>query len=204
RGAGGQRGVADVLKQGLALVVLELLLLPLGHDVDAGAVESGRYLPRMEGAVVVRVVPRQPPLVAALLPEGLHELDRLDGPTAIDHDLLAGLVRLGAPEGPEHRVREGGRVTEGVAESLAIRLALLLEDGEELSGIVPRLREFARSGVLQPRLAIGDGVAHDGVRDAEPLAVDVARGREHVIEPSLGLAELAGHIGHAGDSVLVV
>src|SRR5713101_5521575 len=40
RGAGGQWGVADVLEEGLALVVLELLLLSLGHDIDAGAVEG--------------------------------------------------------------------------------------------------------------------------------------------------------------------
>src|SRR5215467_10111181 len=66
----GERRMPDVRVHGLALIVLDLLLLPLGHDVDAGSVQRGRDLTRVEGAVVVRVVPREPALVAALLPEG--------------------------------------------------------------------------------------------------------------------------------------
>src|SRR5206468_1643158 len=63
--------VLDVLVERLALLVLELVLLPLGHDVDGGAVEGGRDVAGMEGAVIVRVVPCQPALVAGVLPEGL-------------------------------------------------------------------------------------------------------------------------------------
>src|SRR5438093_4736703 len=90
--AGGparQRCVVDVLPERLALVVLDLVLLPLGDDVNGRAVEGGRDLAGVEGAVVVRIVPRQPALVAALLPEGLHELHGLDGALAVEDDLLA-------------------------------------------------------------------------------------------------------------------
>src|SRR2546430_13617563 len=45
------------LPQGLALVILDRVSLALGHDVDRRAVEGGRDLARVEGAVVVRVVP---------------------------------------------------------------------------------------------------------------------------------------------------
>src|SRR5947207_4918363 len=65
RGPGRQRRVVDVLEQRLALVVLDLFLLPLGDDVDGRAVERGRDLAGVEGAVVVRVVPRQSALAAA-------------------------------------------------------------------------------------------------------------------------------------------
>jgi hypothetical protein len=40
---------------------------------------------------------------------------------------LAGLVGLGPAEVPQQRVGEGRRVAEGVAERLAVRVALLLE-----------------------------------------------------------------------------
>src|SRR5439155_277519 len=82
----------------LALVVLDLFLLPLGDDVDGRAVERGRDLAGVEGAVVVRVVPRQSALVAAFFPEGLHELHGLDGALAVQDDLLARLVGLGGAE----------------------------------------------------------------------------------------------------------
>src|SRR5437764_487775 len=44
RGPRRQRRVLDVLPQRLALVVLDLVFLPLGHDVDRGAVERSREL----------------------------------------------------------------------------------------------------------------------------------------------------------------
>src|SRR5215468_4518311 len=139
----GERRMPDVRVHGLALVVFDLLLLPLGHDVDAGSVQRGRDLTGVEGAVVVRVVPREPALVAAILPEGLHELHRLDGAGAVQHHLLTRLVRLRAAVGPEHGVGEGGRIAEGVAEGLAVGLALLLERREELPRLFPRLGVLA-------------------------------------------------------------
>ena len=189
--------------QRLALVVLDLVLLPLGHDVDRGPVQRGRDLAGVEGAVVVGVVPGQAALVAALLPERLHELHRLDGALAVDDDLLAGLVGLGAAEGPEHRVGEGRRVAEGVAEGLPVGLALLLEDGEDLAGLVPGLGIAAGAGLLEPRLPIGDRVADDRVRHREPLAVDLAGGRPHVVEATFGLGQIGGDVAHVHDRVLV-
>src|SRR2546421_12397903 len=53
RGPRRQRRVVDVLPERLALVVLDLVLLPLRDDVDRGAVERGRALAGVEGAVVV-------------------------------------------------------------------------------------------------------------------------------------------------------
>src|SRR6266496_1967847 len=70
--------VLDVQVERLALVVLELVLLPLGHDVDRRAVERRADLAGVEGAVVVGVVPGEAALVAGILPEGLHEFHRFD------------------------------------------------------------------------------------------------------------------------------
>src|SRR5437016_1838936 len=201
--AGRQRRVVDVLEQRLALLVLDLVLLPLGHDVDRGAVERGRDLAGVEGAVVVGVVPGQATLVAALLPEPLHEFHRLDGALALEHDLLARLVGLGGAEGPGHRVGEGRGIAEGVAERLAVRLALLLEPGEQLARLVPRLRVVAGACFFEPRLAVGDGVADDRVRHREPLAVDLAGGRPHLVEAALRLGQGARNLAHVDDSVLV-
>src|SRR5262249_32882282 len=136
---GRQRRVVDVLEERLALVVLDLVLLPLRVDVDRGAVDRGRDLAGVESAVVVGVVPRQSALGAALLPESLHELHGLDRALAVEHDLLARLVGLGGAVGPGHRIGERRRIAERVAERLAVRLALLLETGEELARLVPRL-----------------------------------------------------------------
>src|SRR5262245_60303124 len=105
-------------------------------------------------AVVVGVVPRQPALVAALLPEGLHELHRLHRYLGIEDHLLAGLVSLGRPEGPRQRIGEHRRVAEGVSEGLPVGLALLLEPGKELARGVPGLRVLAGPGLLEPRPAV--------------------------------------------------
>src|SRR5882762_483427 len=137
-----QRLVLDVLVEGLALLVLELVLLPLGHDVDGGAIEGRRDVARMEGAIVVGIIPGETALVAGVLPESLHELHGLDGALAVDHDLLAARVHLSAAEIPEERIGEGWRVTEAVAERLAHRLALGLELLSHLAPLVPRLREL--------------------------------------------------------------
>src|SRR2546427_574858 len=187
-GAGRERRVIDVLEQRLALVVLDLVLLTLGDDVDRRAVQRRADLAGVERAVVVGVVPGQAALVAAFLPERLHELHRLEGALAIDGDLLAGLVGLGPAERPEHRVREGRSVAEGVAQRLAVRLALLLEGSEDLARLVPRLRELAGAGLLEPRPAIGNGVADDRVRHRQPLAVDLARRRPDAVEAPSALA----------------
>src|SRR6266511_3027311 len=116
-----------VLDQGLAFLVFELVLAPLGRDVDARAVEGGRDLAREERPVVARVVPGEAPLVAGVLPEGLHELDRLDRFLAVEHNLLARLVYFCASEAPRERVGPRRGIAERVAERLPDGMALLLE-----------------------------------------------------------------------------
>src|SRR5574341_1585796 len=142
--------VVDVLPHRLALLVLDLVLLALGDDVDGRAVEAGGDVARVEGAVVVRVVPGEPALVATLLPQRRHVLHRVDGALAVDHDLLAGGVSLRAAERPEQGVRPGRRVAEGVAERLAVGLALLLERGGRLAQLVPRPGEPVEADLLEP------------------------------------------------------
>src|SRR5262249_2968008 len=122
-----ERSVLDVLDERLALLVPQLVSLPLGADVDRGAVERRRGLTGVNRAVVARVVPGEPALVTGVLPERLHELHRLDGALAVDHDLLAGRVDLGASEVPQQRIGERGWIAEAVTQRLADRLALRLE-----------------------------------------------------------------------------
>src|SRR5438552_2948255 len=64
-----QGGVLDVLVERLALLVLDLVFLTLGHDVDRGAVERRADLTGVKSPVVVGVVPGEPALVARVLPE---------------------------------------------------------------------------------------------------------------------------------------
>src|SRR5262249_36483549 len=137
-----QRGVLDVLIERLALVVLDLFFLALGHDVDRRAVERGADLAGVKRAVVVGVVPGPAALVAGVLPEGLEELHGLQRALGVDRDLLTAGVDLGAAEVPEERIRERGRVAEAVAQRLADRLALGLELLADVAILVPRLREF--------------------------------------------------------------
>src|SRR6266446_6039119 len=201
--AGRQRRVVDVLEQRLALLVLDLVLLPLGHDVDRRAVQGGADLTGVEGPVVVGVVPGEPALVAAVLPEALHELDRVERALAVEDDLLAALVGLGSPEGPQHGVGEGGGVAEGVAEGLPVGLALLLEHGEELVGLLPGLGILAGARLLEPRLPVGHRVADDRVGNREPLAADLAGGRIDLVEAAFGLSDVARHIAHIHDRILI-
>src|SRR6185295_6963340 len=128
-----------------------------------GAVERGRDVAGVEGAVVVGVVPGQPALVAGVLPERLHELDGLDRALAVDRHLLAALIDLGAAEIPEDGIGERRRVPEGMAERLADRLAFGLELLADLAVLVPRLRELLGTDLVEPRAPVGDGVADDRV-----------------------------------------
>src|SRR6266542_2079045 len=152
----------DVLDQGLALLVLELVLAPLGRDVDARAVEGGRDLAREERPVVARVVPGEAPLVAGVLPEGLHELDRLERFLAVEDDLLAGPVHFSAAEAPRERVGPRRCIAEGVAKRLANGMALLLELHADLAELVEGLGPRGLAHLVEPRLpvrALGPRVA---------------------------------------------
>src|SRR5258705_48550 len=146
-----QRGVLDVLIERLALLVLDLVLLTLGDDVDRGAVERRADLPGMEGSVVVGVVPGQPALVACVFPEGLQELHGLERALGVDHDLLAARVDLGTAEVPQERIGEDWRIAEAVAQRLPDGLALGLELLADLAVLVPGLREFFRPDLVEPR-----------------------------------------------------
>src|SRR6266705_6646964 len=139
RRSGGNGEVIDVTPHRLPTLVLDPVLLALGRDVDRCAVERGGDLDGQERAVVVRIVPGEAPLVAGVLPERRHPLDRLDRFLAVELG-LALAVALGGAEVPEHRIAPGRRVAEGVTERLADRVALLLESRPELPVFVERLR----------------------------------------------------------------
>src|SRR4029450_9145558 len=110
--------------------------------------ERGADLTGVEGSVVIGVVPRQPALVAAVLPEGLQELHRLERALGVDHDLLAAPVDLGTAEVPQERVGEDRRIAEAVAERLPDRLALGLELLADVAVFVPGLRELFRADLV--------------------------------------------------------
>src|SRR5206468_1391232 len=139
-----RRRVLDVLEERLALLVLDLVLLALGDDVDRRAVQRRADLTRVKRAVVVGVVPGQPAFVASVLPERLEELHGLDRALAVDRDLLARLVDFGTTEVPQERIGEGRRIPEAVTERLADRLALRLELSADFAILVPRLRKLLR------------------------------------------------------------
>src|SRR5437762_3904827 len=159
-----RRRVLDVLPERLALLVLDLVLLTLGDDVDRRAVEGGADLARVEGAVVVRVVPGQPALVAGVLPERCEKFHRLHRALGIEDDTLAGGIRLGAPVAPQARVREGRRIAEAVSQRLADGPALGLELSACLAPGVHRRGEFGEADLRVPRAAPGHRVAAGAVR----------------------------------------
>src|SRR5207249_4101936 len=103
RRSGGNGKVIDVTPHRLPTLVLDPVLLALGRDVDRCAVERGGDLAGQERPVVVRVVPGEAPLVAGVLPERRHPLDRLDRFLAVELG-LALAVALGGAEVPEHRI----------------------------------------------------------------------------------------------------
>src|SRR5947208_6947738 len=198
-----QRGVLDVLEERLALLVLDLVLLALGHDVDRGAVERRAELARVERAVVVGVVPREPALVARVLPERLQELHGLQRALGVDRDLLPARVDLGAPEVPEERIREDGRITEAVAERLADRLALGLELLADLAILVPGLWEFLDADLVEPRPPIRDGVSAATVGHGQPPSPDLGARVEDVVVAALGLPDRLRHVRDVHEGVRV-
>src|SRR5439155_10296559 len=143
--AGGtlrQSCMEDVVLDRLALLGLVRVGLALGLDIDRGAVVGRADGAGEKGAVVARIVPGKPALVAAFLPEGNRVLDRLDRLLAVQRDSLAVGGDLLTAERPQERVPERG----GIAESVASGLAEGMAGGFELlpSGavVVPGLREL--------------------------------------------------------------
>src|SRR5215472_3994319 len=169
RGTGGQPRVLDVPHHRLTAIVLDLVLPALGRDVDRRPVQGGADLSAEKGSIVVRVVPGEAPLVAGLLPEGLHELDGLDGALAVE-SRLAALVCLGAPEVPQQRIRPRGGVAEGMPQRLPVRVALLLELRANLSQLVVALGESGHADLVEPRFPVRDQSRHDAVGQRHELA----------------------------------
>src|SRR5205814_7564951 len=120
----------------------------------------------------------------------------LDGALAVDDDLLARLVDLGAAEVPQERIRERGRIAEAVSERLPDWLALGLELLANLAILVPRLGEFLGPDLLEQRAPIGDGVGADPVWHRQPPATDLRARAEHIVEAPLALADGFGDVGH--------
>src|ERR1700757_2370566 len=83
-----QRGVEDVVLEGLAVVGLIGVGLFLGLEINRGAVIGGADRAGEEGAVIPRIVPREGAFVAGVLPPADCELDRLDGAGAVQYDRL--------------------------------------------------------------------------------------------------------------------
>ena len=196
-----QWGVQDVLVHRRALVGLVLVGLAQRLDVDRGAVQGGRDGLGQEGAVVVGVVPGKRALVAAILPEALQELHRLERLLGVDrHGLAVGLDFLAAPR-PQIGIGEGGRIAERMAERLADRVALGLQLLGRVTILRPGLGEGSDAHFVEPRLAIGDHAAdHRPWHAHEHLAVAAQRAAVFV-EPALGLADALGQVGEVDHAV---
>src|SRR5262249_40470788 len=170
-GALRERGVQDVLPHRRPLVGLVGVGLALGLEIDRGAVVGGADAARQERAVVARIVPGEPALVARILPERYREFDRLDRLLAVERDGLAvGLDLLASPR-PQIRVPEARRITECVAERLPDRAALGLQLLAGVAQGIPSVRKFAETDLFEPRLPVGDEPAADRPGDPDPFAV---------------------------------
>src|SRR6478735_11197969 len=104
------------------------------------------------------------------LPEGRHELDRVDDLFLVDVDGLAVLLDLGATPRPQIGVAERRRVTKGVAERLTDRPPHRLELLANLAILLPSVGEGRGADLVEPRFSVGDHGADDrpGQSDVEP------------------------------------
>src|SRR5437879_3563100 len=145
----------DVALHLRALLGLVLVGLAQRLDVDRRAVQGRRDRAGEKRAVVVGVVPRQAAFVERVLPEALHELDRVQGLPGLENRLPL-LVDLLAAEGPQIGIAEGRRVAEGVAERLAERAALGFQLLAGVVVLLPGLRNRAVADFIDPRFAVRD------------------------------------------------
>src|SRR2546425_7275366 len=147
--------------------------LPLGDEVDARSVDRRRDRPGKVSAVVAAVVPGQPALVEAVLPDGDGELHGLERLFAVDDDLPA-LVDLGPSEAPGHRVGPVVGIAQAVAEGLPHGLPFLLERDPHLAPLVPGVGELVGARLLEPVLAVRPGGGNRAERHRLPAIADDA------------------------------
>src|SRR4029079_5634590 len=131
--------MTDVRVQRRALLRLEFTGAVECRDVNRRAIQRRTDVARQERAVVVAVVPREAALIVRVLPELLHEGERLDRLLRVDRHLALGVAFLAAI-GPKQRIREGRRVAEGVAKRLADGALRGLQLLADLVVLLPGLR----------------------------------------------------------------
>src|SRR5580692_8107026 len=100
---------------------------------------------------------------------------------------------LTAPR-PQVRIGECGRVVIGVAERLADRPALRLEQLARAAILLPTLRKFADANLVEPGFAVAQQDAERAPRHPEPAALDLRHRREDVVEAALLAADLIGDV----------
>src|ERR1044072_41809 len=97
----------------------------------------------------------------SILPEGSHELDRVDRLLAVDHHLTAFVDLLAAPR-PHIGVGERRRVAERVAKRLSDWTALRFQLLADLVILLPRVRKFVGAHLGKPGFAVRNHAADDG------------------------------------------
>src|SRR6185436_13882845 len=148
--------VQDVVLERRAFFGSVLLRLAQPLDVDRGRVAGGADRAAEERAVVVAVVPGKPALVVSVLPEGGHELDRLQRLLAVERDRLAVGLELLAAERPEIRIGEGGRVIIGMTERLPDRPVFCLEQLAGCPITLPGVGKLGDADLVEPGFAVAD------------------------------------------------
>ena len=137
------------------------------------------------------------------LPEGRHELDRVDDLFFVDVDSLAVLLNLGAAPRPHVGVAERRRVAECVAERLTDRPALGLELLANLAILLPGVGEGRGADLVKPRFSVGDHGADDGPWHGDPLLA-VRRVRfAQIVVPAFGFAHTACEVGQVNDALRI-
>src|SRR5438270_5159589 len=201
----GQRGVQDVVLQLPARLRLVGIRLAQRLDVDRGAIERGAARPRQKSAVVVGIVPGEPAFIVGILPEGYHELYRLDRCWAVQHNRLAVCFDLFAAPGPQVGVSEGGRITEGVTQRLADGPSLCLQLLAGLAILFPRLGKFSIrvADLGKPGLSVCDLQPDDAPRHCNPLLAVIGDSAGCFVEAALALAEFLSDVAEVYDALAV-
>src|SRR5262249_15956026 len=170
-------------------------------DGDGGAVAGGADRAGNEPAVVPGIVPGEAALVVRVLPEPDHEVDGFKRLPAVERRGAAVRLNLLAAPRPQIRIGERGRVVIGVAERLADRPALRLEELARAAIFLPTLRKFADANLVEPGFAVTQQDAERAPRHAEPAALAFRHRREDVVEAALLAADLIGDVAHVGQAL---